>query len=863
MLTMRARRFLKRTGRNLSANETNTIGFDMSKVEFYNCHRRGHFARECRSPRDNRNKETTRRTVLVEVSTSNALVSQCDAVAGYDWGFQAKEEPTNYALMAYASSGSSSSSGLDNESQISDKTGLGFDSKVFDSQVFYCEELHSHKSDNRVPKNLKNDRYKTGEGYHAVPPPYTGTFLPSKPDLVFTDDSNASESVANVFNVESSTNKPSKDMSKTLRLDAPIVKYWISDSEDETEIESMPKQRETSFVKSSKHVKTSRESVKNFVWNSAIRVLPLWSTGSQDPHNTVDDVADAAFDVKENENDVHVSANGSDNTDTKKHDEKAKRYDKGKSQIQLTALTVLILLVNVVSLNFGIARKSLFVDPSKYPDDPDMPELEDIIYSDDEKDVDLPKGKRAIGLKWVFRNKKDERGIVIRNKARLVAQRHTQEEGIDYDEVFSLVARIEAIRLFLAYASFTGFMVYQMDVKSDFLCGTIKEEVYVCQPPRFEDPDYPDKVYKVVKALYGLHQSPRACQDKYVAKILRKFGFTDVKSASTHIETEKPLLKDPDGEVVDVHIYRSMIGLLMYLTSSKPDIMFVVCACARFQVRPKVSHLHAVKRIFRYLKGKPHLGLWYPSDSSFNLVVYSDSDYAGASLDRKSTTGGCQFLVKKVNDVVQLPALIDGKKVVVSEAIIRRDLHLDDAVGVECLPNEEIFDELARMEYEKPPPKLTFYKAFFSAQWKFLIHTLVQYLSAKRTAWNEFSCSMASDVICLAIGRNFNFSKYIFDSMVRNVDSPSKFLMYPHFLQVVMDNQVDDMTTHNTRYTSPALTQKVFANMRRVRKGFLGVETPLFASMLVQPQPQAEEGVEIPIAHAPPSTTSAPSPTDL
>ncbi|GKC61436.1 putative ribonuclease H-like domain-containing protein [Tanacetum coccineum] len=124
--------------------------------------------------------------------------------------------------------------------------------------------------------------------------------------------------------------------------------------------------------------------------------------------------------------------------------------------------------------------------------------------------VDLPKGHGAIGTKWIYRNKKDERGIVIRNKARLVAQGHTQEEGIDYDEVFAPIARIEAIRLFLAYASFVGFMVYQMDVKSAFLYGQIEEEVYVCQPPGFEDPCYPDKVSKVVKALYGLHQALRA-----------------------------------------------------------------------------------------------------------------------------------------------------------------------------------------------------------------------------------------------------------------------------------------------------------------------------------------------------------------
>nr|GFC33994.1 uncharacterized mitochondrial protein AtMg00810-like [Tanacetum cinerariifolium] len=132
--------------------------------------------------------------------------------------------------------------------------------------------------------------------------------------------------------------------------------------------------------------------------------------------------------------------------------------------------------------------------------------------------------------------------------------------------------------------------------------------------------------------------------DKYVAEILRKYGLSEGKSASTPIDAEKPLLKDSDGEDVDVYTYRSMIGSLMYLTSSRPDIMFAVCACARFQVTPKFSHLNAVKRIFRYLKGKPYLGLWYPKDSPFDLVAYLDSDYAGVSLDRKSTTRRCQFL---------------------------------------------------------------------------------------------------------------------------------------------------------------------------------------------------------------------------
>ncbi|GJV74519.1 putative ribonuclease H-like domain-containing protein, partial [Tanacetum coccineum] len=418
--------------------------------------------------------------------------------------------------------------------------------------------------------------------------------------------------------------------------------------------------------------------------------------------------------------------------------------------------------VNVVDLKTSI----------ELPNDLNMPELEDIVYLDDDEDVGVeadmnnldafmtvspiptirihknhpveqiiidlnsaPRTRRMTknlkehGTKWVYRNKKDERGIVIKNKARLVAQGYTQEERIDYDEVFAPFARIKAIRLFLAYASFKDFMVYQMDVKSAFLYGKIEEEVCVCQPPGFEDPDIPDRVYKVEKALYGLHQAPRAwyetlstyllenefqrgqtdktlfikrdqgnilivqvyvddvifgftkkklcaefekmmhkifqmsymgeltfflglqvkqkedgifiSQDKYVTEFLKKFGFSNVKTASTPMETHKPLLKDADGEDVDEHMYRSMIGSLMYLTSSRPDIIFVVCVYARFQVNPKVSHLYAVKRIFRYLKGQPKLGLWYPKDSPFDLVAYTDSDYAGASLDRKSTTGGC------------------------------------------------------------------------------------------------------------------------------------------------------------------------------------------------------------------------------
>nr|GEU33836.1 hypothetical protein [Tanacetum cinerariifolium] len=557
-------------------------------------------------------------------------------------------------------------------------------------------------------------------------------------------------------------------------------------------------------------------------------LFPLWSSGSKDPQNTDDDttfeVKEPEFEFKKPESAIHFSPSSS--AKTKKHDDKTNREAKGKSHVELsigfrnlseefeyffdnsinkvnTASTP-VPVVGQISTNntntFSAAGPSNTVVNITYSDneedvgaEADFSNLETnitispipitrvhkdhpvtqiigdlslapqtwsmtrmvkdqggltqinnedfctcmfaCILSEEEPNkvwvlVDLPKGKRAIGSKWVFRNKKDERGIVIRNKARLVAQGHTQEEGIYYEEVFALVARIETIRFFLAYASFMGFMVYQIDVKSAFLYGTIKEKVYFCQPLGFEDTDYPVKVYKVVKAIYGLHQAPRAwyetlanyllkdgllvkqkqdgifiSQDKYIAKILRKFGLTDGKSASTPIDTEKPLLKDPDGEDVDVHTYR--------------------------------------------------------------------------------------------------------RKVIIIEDTLRQALRLDDAKSIDCLPNAEILAELERMG----------------------------------TARNKFSSSIASVVICLATGRKFNFSKYIFDNVVRNVDSSSKFYMYLRFLQLMISAQVGDLSSHTTKYTSPALTQKIFANMRKVGKGFSGVDTPLFEGMLV-PQQVADKVVD-------------------
>ncbi|GJW09868.1 putative ribonuclease H-like domain-containing protein [Tanacetum coccineum] len=593
--------------------------------------------------------------------------------------------------------------------------------------------------------------------------------------------------------------------------------------------------------------------------------------------------------------------------------------------------------------------------------------------------VDLPNGKRAIGTKWVFRNKKDERGTVVRNKARLVAQGYTQEEGIDYEEVFASVVRIEAIRLFLTYASFKDFVVYQIDVKSAFLYGKIEEEVNVCQPPGFEDPKFPEKVYKVEKALYGLHQALRAWYETLSTYLLEnrfKRGTID----------KTLFIKKVKGDILLVQIYvdyiifgstkkelctefetlmhkssRSMIGLLMYLTAFRPDIMFDVCACARFQVTPK--------------------------DSPFDLKAYSDSDYAGASLDRKSTTGeyvaaanccgqvlwiqnqildyGYNFIQTKIFidnesticivknpvfhsktkhikirhhfirdsyekrliqvikihtdqnvadlltkafdvsrfkfltasiEMLNLKRVYDGKGYIDDGIIAKDGIEVNtvnsrvNAVGhtyaarlltaarllLELLLLSEILatltfaDSYNMVAYlEKSIENADFDEIFWSTAKTRTVNNETQIrakVDGKTIVITESSVRRDlhfddEDVICLAKAQKVNFSTLVFDGMLRNLDLNSKkFLMYPRFLQVFLNNQIENLTPpFNDEYNTPSHTKKVFANMRRKGKDFSGTMTPLFATMLIQQQAVEGEGSGQPFEPQHTPTTASPS----
>nr|GEV73292.1 putative ribonuclease H-like domain-containing protein [Tanacetum cinerariifolium] len=620
MLTMRAKRFLQKTRKNLGANGTTVIGFDMSKVEYYDFHRRGHFARECRSPRDTRNKDTQRRTVSVETSTSNVLVSQCDGVGSYDWNFQADEEPINYGLMAFTFSSSSSSLVSDNEvalcskacfkayvtlqshydkltvdyrkSQfdvLSYKSGLESvkarlvvyqqNENVFeedikllkldvmlrdnalvelkkkfekakkerDDHVFDCDELSSSESDDSVPTSLVNDRYKSGEGYHVfdsedesegepMPPQKAPSFVhtsehvktpttsvkpvehPKQAENLRIDNHKSRVLTRSKLVPLTAARPVTTDVPQTTVKNQRPVKHGNPQQalKDKGVIDSGCSRHMTrnisylsdfkvingGYIAFGRNPKGDAECVvlssdfkqpdENHVLLRVPRVNNMYTVDLKNGINLIlvhvskkillqNADVDAAFDVKENKNEVHVSPSSSNQP--KKHDEKANSEAKGKSLVDLsTGVRDLRDKFEAFSVNStnrvnGASAPVTAIGPN------------------------LTNSTNGFNAASPFDN---------------------AEEGIDYKEIFALVARIEAIRLFLAYTSLMGFMVYQMDVKSAFLYRTIKEEVYVCQPPGFEDPDYHDKVYIVVKALYGLHQAPRAC-DYAGASLDRKY----------------------------------------------------------------------------------------------------------------------------------------------------------------------------------------------------------------------------------------------------------------------------------------------------------------------------------------------------
>ncbi|GJR22613.1 putative ribonuclease H-like domain-containing protein [Tanacetum coccineum] len=893
MLTIKARRFYKRIGRKMNVNGQR-VGFDKTEIEYYNCHKHGHFARECRAPRnqENRGRENNR-TMTVKTPTENTLVAQ-DGLGGYDWSYQDEEEhPINFALMAYTSSGSSSSSDseidscskssvkayatlkeqydslesvearlahykkneavfeesinvlklevrlrdnaldeykikLEKAEKERDQLNLTLEkfqssSKINDTTARERAVVSEHKGiganavkasacwGNPQQKEYKEkgvidsgcSRHMIGNKYYLTEyKDYDGVFVSfgdGKGRIygkgkIKTGIENQLDHKVKVIRCDNGTEFRNSVMNQFCDLKGIKMEFSVARTPEQNGVAERKNRTLIEAARTiSSQVQKEKEPEQKYI------LIPLCTTDpliSQDHKNREEDVGVKPSEVDES------GASDKEEEDNQASRSKAERLNQREKQTEHTKSTNRINIVSTPVSNAGPSfvpfGGSFLIIATDVPDDPLMPDLEDITenqntgifgnpydYEDVEEEVDMnnvassytipndhstkflkdhpqeqvignletPVQTRhmtkineehgLISLVYKLRrtNHKDFQNCLfayylsqmepkkpiqaLKDPSWVEAMRDELLQfkllnvwtlvdlpkdkwaiGIDYDEVFAPVARIEAIRLFLAYASFKNFVVYQMDVKSAFLYEKTEEEAprawydtlstYLLNNgfhkgqidktlfiKRHKDDILLVQIYvddiifgstkkemstKFEKLMHdkfqissmgeltfflGLQVKQKSdgifiSQDKYVAKILKKFDFAFVKTASTLIETNKALVKDEEAEDVDEHLYRSMIGSLMYLTASRPDIMFAVCACVRFQVTPKSSHLHDVKRIFRYLKGQPKLGLWYPRDSPFDLEAFSDSDYAGASIDRKSTTGGCQFLGKRL-----------------------------------------------------------------------------------------------------------------------------------------------------------------------------------------------------------------------
>nr|GEX32415.1 putative ribonuclease H-like domain-containing protein [Tanacetum cinerariifolium] len=500
--------------------------------------------------------------------------------------------------------------------------------------------------------------------------------------------------------------------------------------------------------------------------------------------------------------------------------------------------------------------------------------------------VDLPADKYAIGTKWILKNKRDARGIVVRNKARLVAQGHRREEGINYDEVFAPV----------------------MDVKSAFLYERINEEAWCDEFEALMNGEFQMSAMGELTFFLGLQVQQRPDgifinQDKYVQEILNKFDLGSVKTATTPYEAPKPKSKNESNSLVNVHLYRSMIGSLMYLTTSWLDIMFVISACSRNQVTYTTSNLEAVKKIFKYLKGQPKLALWYPKELPLVLEAYSDSDYAGANKDRKTTTGGCQFLGRRLiswqckKQTIVATSSTEAEYVAAANCY-SQSLYVspgsfkffywpylvpsacilmvqDDGlvlfkcstwtrdeynkVGYLLKPtgsddyHHQIIDFLRASHIRSPelgPPAIqgtidktpyTITEDLVRSQLQLAddggiddlpiakIYSGMDNLGTKSSSWDQFGSPIAVSLMCLSDGRQFNWSSYIFKGMVRNIGNAKKLLMYPRFLQAILGIE----TRIKRQYKVLMFSSKLFANMRL---HFEGHPMPLLPAMLLQAQ---------------------------
>nr|GEV14926.1 retrovirus-related Pol polyprotein from transposon TNT 1-94 [Tanacetum cinerariifolium] len=607
MLTMRVRMFLKKTRRKLTVNGNETLGFDMFKVECYNYHKKGHFARECRALRnqENKYKESTRRSVLMETPASIALVL-CDDLGGYDWSDQAEEGP-NYALMAYTSSSS--------DLKVSN------DSTCSKSCLETVKLLKSHNE--QLLKDLK------------------------KSELMVLGYKTGLNSVEERLELMGGSTEHVADEAIYKELDDRLVRVATTASSLEAEQDS-GNIHKTQSKATPNEASSSRTTLGKEVF---VEKEVVDKEANDEVQKDVEEVVEDINTIKLIVDAAQVNVAG---------------------EVNVASIATTVSVAATIPAEEVTLAKSLVALKDSKPKVKGVFIQEPRSYYYQYKEVTVAKLKNmtTIGSKWVFRNKLNENGIVSRNKARLVAQGYNQQEGIDYDGTYTPVARLESIRILLAYAYALDFKLFQMDVKSAFLNIFINEEVYVAQPLGFIDFEKLDHGYKLKKALYGLKQAPKAWYDrlkaflikheykmgmvdntlftkkkssnliivqiyvddiifgsisqdmcdeftkimhdefkmsmlgelnfflrlqikqmedgiffnqsKYIKEMLKKFGLEESKPMRTSMSSDTKLTKDEECESVDSTKFQGIIGSLLYLTTSRPAIMFSVYLYARF-----------------------------------------------------------------------------------------------------------------------------------------------------------------------------------------------------------------------------------------------------------------------------------------
>ncbi|GJT23150.1 putative ribonuclease H-like domain-containing protein [Tanacetum coccineum] len=1069
MISMRMKKFYKKTGRKLQFDAKEPVGFDKTKVECYNCHKTGHFARECRikGTQDKRRKDAWNSgnkdgSRFVQKEDSKALVTVDGE--GVDWTNHSEDE--DYALMACNSSDSDTDDSEDECMSIPTKqqeTSSFANKKVKTPRENVKSQFtHSHKP--------KVDKKNMGQEC-AKPVNKQNQFVPS---AVLTKTGTIPVSTARQsFNrqtvltstaIKVNTVKPHVNRVRPANVfHQQLIHHLQGLSKDYQYLDRFFKSNNLILLR---HMTGNKAYLAEFQdFNGG----PVAFGGSRGYITGKGKIKTALTTDDKREGPREEEQVFMDDLERLKRQEK-EAYEEAE---------VLRKKFEHLVIKEGAARTnstnifSIVSTPAKASST-------NLVYTGVVADfTNLEPVVNVSPIPTSRIHSTHPRALILGDPNSAVQTRSKISEALEGE---------------------AGVMIFKKNywVKEVVVVSNKAKRFKCLKPTGYSDPKYPQKVYKVVKArLRGYISFPELSKQK-------EDGY---------------LYKSGDKYVAENPEEVKHLVFIVSLTASRPDIMFAVCACSRFQVTPKSSHLSAVKRIFRYLKGKPKLGLWYPRVSSFDLESYSDSDYAGANLDRKSTTGGCQFLGRRliswqckkqtivatstteaeyvaaasccgqvlwiqnqmldygfnfmntkiyidnesticivknpvyhsktkhiairhhfirdayekkliqvlkihtddnvadlltkafdvsrglirfreslrrvsngtkalliptlfilwldivstdsaklvplgkvctaietlkkntakvpyaislkyisylqalisllptitlsttmavldscpkhnmvaylektegnaefheiidflkrssihhaltvspvvsttfveqfwtsakskiINNVRHITAKVAGKSVSISEASIRSDLLFDDADGIDSLPNQAIFDAIQLMGYEGDLTVLTFNKALFSPQWRFLFHTINHCLSSKSTSWDQIPTNIATAVICLTSNQKYNFSKLIFDGMLRHLDAKKKFVMYPRFISIFLDKQLANVSVPLDHFPVNTLTSKVFSFMVKKGKHFSGKVTPLFATMLVQPTQDEGASSERPSEALP---TPSPAPT--